>query len=523
MKIQRVFILTLLSLLFVGCTVTAPDEPTLEATLPSLSQVEPTVQASATMPATSTPSPALQPSATATVTTAPPVTATATATATEPLPPTETIPSPEPEVANQSDGRSNLPAISADGQRIAFTSAGALAANTRGVPDALYLHDRATGITTLVNRTLSGDISDFPVYGLALSGDGRYVAYYSHDGDLVAGDEFDCGGENNPTSCEDIFIFDSQTQETARVPVGRGQGLGKEYTLALSPDGRLVAYETTVLDWVSGQSETVPTLDDQPMRGVMLAPQFADGDRLLAFVSIANNLVPGDNNETYDVFVWDRQTGIVERVSISSEGSEADGASGALPFHEGTGSALAISADGRLVAFTSLASNLTDEAIAQCADYRGFDRLCYNLYLHDRQTGETRLVTSGADGDSQDPSLSGAGRFLAFSTLATNLGQEALPACEVPFPSVVVCGQIYLLDIQTGQLILVSQNIQGQMGNKGSWKPQISADGSSVVFVSESDNLVPDDSNQVSDIFVFDLDSGQLERVSLKSIPLESD
>ena len=519
MKTQRVFILTLLSLFFIGCTVTAPDEPTPEVTSPPLSQVEPTVQASATMPATSTPPPVLQPSATATVTTAPAVTATATATATEPPPPTETMPSPEPEIVNQSDGRSNLPAISADGQRIAFTSAGALAAGTRGVPDALYLYDRATGTTTLVNRTLSGDISDFRVYGLALSDDGRYVAYYSHDGDLVPGDEFDCGGENNPTSCEDIFIFDSQTQETARVPVGRSMGLGKEYTLALSPDGRYVAYETTVLDWASGQSETVPTLDGQPMRGVMLAPQFADGDRLLAFVSNADNLVPDDNNETYDVFIWQRESGLVERVSVSSEGTEANDTSGALPFHEGVGSALAISADGNLVAFTSLATNLTDEAIAECPDFGGPDRLCYNLYLHDRQTKETRLITSGADGDSQSPSLSGDGRYLTFSTLATNLGQEALPACEVPFPAVVVCGQIYLLDIQSGQLILVSQTDSGNIGNKGSWNPQISAAGSSVAFVSESNNLVPDDTNEVSDIFVFDLDSGQLARASLKSSP----
>ena len=175
------------------------------------------------------------------------------------------------------------------------------------------------------------------------------------------------------------------------------------------------------------------------------------------------------------------------------------------------------------MAFASLANNLTSEEVAECADYRGFDRPCYNLYMHDRQTGETQLVTAGANGDSQNPALSGDGRFLAFSSLATNLMEEDLPACEFP-AAIVTCGQIFLLDTQTGQISLVSQNGQGQAGqgqpgNKGSWQSQISADGLSLVFVSESDNLVPGDSNAVSDIFVFVLESGRLERASLKSRP----
>lgn len=503
MKKHLGFILLLLAFFSIGCTVTAPDEEGLETTMSPTSQASATAQPSATVPATNTPSPV---SPTPTV-----IAPTATATATEPAPP------PEPEVANQSDGRSNLPAVSDDGQHIAFTSDGALAADALGQPDALYLRDQLMGETTLVNRTLEGATSRFPVYGLALSGDGRYVAYYSHEGDLVAGDELDCGIESDPISCEDLFIYDSQSQETIRIPLGRGQGLGKDYTLALSSDGRLVAYGVTVLDWSTGQSETIPTTDGQPVNGEFLAPQFTAGDRLLAFVSSSANLVPDDNNDTHDVFVWDRESGLVERVSVTSEGAEANDVSGALPFHEGTGSALAISADGRYVAFTSLATNLVSEEVAQCVDYRGFNRPCYTLYLHDRQTGQTWPITAGANGDSQDPTLSGDGRYLAFSSLATNLGAEKLPECE--FPAVVSCGQIYLLDNETGQISLVSLNDQGQPGNRGSWQPQLSADGSSLVFVSEATNLVPDDSNEASDIFVFNLGSGLLERASLKSTP----
>src|SRR5206468_3010706 len=114
----------------------------------------------------------------------------------------------------------------------------------------------------------------------------------------------------------------------------------------------------------------------------------ADG-RFVAFVSRATNLVPGDTNGSWHVFVRDRQTGITERVSVDSAGNPGDGASGIV----GTSAdRLAISADGRFVAFASSATNLVP------GDTNGQ----WDVFVHDRQTRTTEQVsvdTAGQQGD----------------------------------------------------------------------------------------------------------------------------
>ena len=126
----------------------------------------------------------------------------------------------------------------------------------------------------------------------------------------------------------------------------------------------------------------------------------------MAFVSNSSNLVAGDANGTYDIFVRDRQTGATERVSVSSNGTEANGFS-SLP---------AISADGRYVAFQSSASNLVS------GDTNAVD----DIFIHDRQSGTTERVSVGAggvqgNGPSEFPAISADGRCAAFASAATNL------------------------------------------------------------------------------------------------------
>src|ERR687892_5749 len=99
----------------------------------------------------------------------------------------------------------------------------------------------------------------------------------------------------------------------------------------------------------------------------------ADG-RFVAFASLATNLVPGDTNDSEDVFVRDRATGQTTRVSVASNGAQADDWSFPTP---------SISADGRFVAFTSFATNLVP------GDTNGID----DVFVHDRATGETTRVS----------------------------------------------------------------------------------------------------------------------------------
>ena len=135
----------------------------------------------------------------------------------------------------------------------------------------------------------------------------------------------------------------------------------------------------------------------------------ADG-RYVAFWSFADNLVPADTNDRSDVFVHDRRTGNTERVSVDSSSNEGDGNS----------QNASISADGRYVAFESLANNLESP---------GNGRL--DVFVHDRKTGITERVSLNSWGDAADnhsflPSICGNGRFVSFESQAQNLavGEE---------------------------------------------------------------------------------------------------
>lgn len=131
----------------------------------------------------------------------------------------------------------------------------------------------------------------------------------------------------------------------------------------------------------------------------------ADG-RYVVFQSEASNLVANDTNEASDIFVHDRESGEIERVSLASDGMEANGAS-----HTPS-----ISADGRYVAFESQATNLVSE------NTNGRN----NIFVHDRQTGETNLVSVGLagmpdQGGSYTPAISADGRYVAFASEAIHL------------------------------------------------------------------------------------------------------
>jgi hypothetical protein len=134
-------------------------------------------------------------------------------------------------------------------------------------------------------------------------------------------------------------------------------------------------------------------------------PSISSDGRYISYYSRASNLVPGDTNGDYDIFVYDRQTGITERVSIASDGTESNDDSYAP----------SISADGRYVTFESDADNLVEE-----------DTIDGDIFVHDRQLGTTIKISitsigSLANGTSTDPSISADGRFVAFRSYASNL------------------------------------------------------------------------------------------------------
>lgn len=208
----------------------------------------------------------------------------------------------------------------------------------------------------------------------------------------------------------------------------------------------------------------------------------ADGSAV-AFASPASNYVPGDTNNELDIFVADRRTGQTERVSVASDGTQADSFS-LTP---------SLSSDGRFVGFNSGATNLVPGDTNEQTD----------SFVHDRGTGTTERVSVASDGTqgnglSSGPSLSADGRYAVFISDADNL---------VPGDTNNTT-DVFIRDRQTGTTSRISQAPDGSPGNGPSREQSVSADGRYVAFQSAASNLVPGDTDGELDVFVHDRQTG---------------
>ena len=381
------------------------------------------------------------------------------------------------------------PALSADGRFVAFYSRASnlVPGDTNGFDD-VFVRDRRQGRTERVSVGPGGVQGDADSYGLpAISADGRFVAFVSGATNLVPGDT---------NGFVQVFVRDRQTGTTQRVSVGpRGaKGDADSFDPAISAGGRFVAFTSWASNLVPGDTNDTTDVfvrDRQTgtTRRVSVGPRGVQGDagsygpalsadgRFVAFQSSATNLVPGDTNGAGDVFVRDRRTRRTERVSVSTGGVQSDRSSGSA----------AISADGRFVAFYSAATNLVPGDTNGAGD----------VFVRDRRTGRTErasVSTGGVQGDregSDSPAISADGRFVAFVSWASNL---------VPVDTLV--GDVFVRDRRAGTTRRVSVGPGGVQGNGTSYFPALSADGRFVAFPSIASNLVPGDTNDVFDVFV---------------------
>ena len=200
-------------------------------------------------------------------------------------------------------------------------------------------------------------------------------------------------------------------------------------------------------------------------------PSISHDGRYVAFMSAATDLVAGDLDDHEDAFVRDRATGLTTAVSVYDDvgirGSDY----------------VAIAAEGRYAAFMHMNAA---------------------PWVRDTQEGVT-WPTIGGYG-SNDPDISGDGRYVAFDSLASDLPGHTTGSERV---------DVYRFDRQTEQVTCASRSSSGEFGNLSSYWPSLSDDGSSVAFVSSATNLVAGDANYVDDIFVRDERTGQTVRVSV--------
>lgn len=306
----------------------------------------------------------------------------------------------------------------------------------------IALAQSGTAGTLLVSARTASVMANAASDSPDVSADGGVVVYASHASNLIG---------NDKNGQPDIVAYDRATRKTGRVSV--------------SSKGALA-------------------------NGPSSAPVISADGGLVAFVSAATNLVNGDRNGVEDVFVRDLYGKTTMRVSVQTGGAPADG-----PSDEP-----AISANGRVVAFTSRATNLVPGDSNGMAD----------VFVHDRQTGQTARVSVGAaaaqaDWHSAAPTLSADGRFVAFHSTATTLVPGDRNYSQ----------DIFVHDRQTGRTMLVSVSSDGTQGDGPSSNPSISADGRYVAFQSWATNLAPGDDNRAQDIFLHDRQTGRTTRLTV--------
>ena len=313
------------------------------------------------------------------------------------------------------------------------------------------LDSRSTSDLSVANSTFSANaggrgvitnlrrfaIANYQSHSSSISADGRYVTFISNASNLVPGDT------NNT---EDVLVYDRTTGTIQRVNVSDTgvQANALSFSPSISADGRFVT-----------------------------------------FASTASNLVPGDTNNHKDIFVYDRTTATIERVSVSDTGMQANRES----------SAPSISADGRYVAFSSWASNLVSDHTNDSSD----------IFVYDRATRTIERVNLSGAGWSTSPSISADGRYVAFVSSAN----------------------IFVYDRTTRTVEQVSD--AGVQGNGPSPSPSISADGRFVAFVSRvggftggSNIFVYDRNTKTSDLIDVTLDSGQWDH-SISAVSISAD
>jgi TolB protein len=339
----------------------------------------------------------------------------------------------------ESDGHSKKPSISADGSVVAFPSwaTNLVPGDRNDVPD-VFVHDRTAGLT---NRVSTGSQGEADALSLAafVSANGRTVVFSSDASNLVAADG---------NGSMDVFVKDVVAGRIRRVSVGP-----------------------------LGESASRSEASSIDARGVVIA-----------FRSFASNLVHGDLNGKADVFVFDRDSGLMERVNVSSTGAEARAAT-----FRGV-----VSGSGRFVGFRSRAANLVPGDTNEALD----------AFVHDRWTGATTRISVASYGEEADasgfdrstrrsffmsrPFLSANGRYAAFTSRASNL---------VPGDRNDV-SDVFVHDLLTGTTVRVSVSADGEEADAASFVSGISADGSVVAFTSLADNLVVGDTNGRRDVFV---------------------
>jgi Tol biopolymer transport system component len=312
----------------------------------------------------------------------------------------------------------------------------------------------------------------------------------------------------NTNSSRDIFVRDRLTNTTTRVSFDSAGNQGNSFSRdpSISADGRFVAFESFASNLVPGDTNrefdifvrdtltntTTRVSVDSVGQGNIYSysPSISADGRFVAFISNIFNpskIGVADVKEDTEIFVRDTLTNTTTRVSVDLAGNQGNGSSGTP----------SISADGRFVAFESDVSNIVPGDTNRRSD----------IFVRDTLTNTTTRVSVDSAGNqrnsgSYSPSISADGRFVTFddtsapSLFIGDVGRQGTTS---------ISEGIFVRDTLTNTTTNVSVDSAGNSGEGE--RPSISADGRFVAFSSKSSNLVPGDTNNSTDIFVVDTSS----------------
>jgi flagellin-like hook-associated protein FlgL len=400
----------------------------------------------------------------------------------------------------QANNNVTLLGISADGRYLGATSLATNLVNgdANSQQDSFRI-DAVTGEIKLASTTSSGVQGNGLSTTNTISADGRYVGFISLATNLAAGDT---------NGVYDAFVKDMETGELKLVSSNSSGIIGNlsSFIREISIDNRFALIHSAATNLVVGDTNGVYDVflknlltNETTLVSTSSTNQQANGDsfsggvsgdgRYVLFRSDATNLVAGDVNGVTDVFVKDIQTGTVRLVSTSSLGVQGNGSS----------SAIAITHDGVFAAFNSNASNLVSD------DTNGVqDSFVKNLITGDIINVNTDSNGQIGNGASGLTGLSADGRFVTFRSLASNLVAGDTNGVQ----------DVFVKDLLTNETRIVSVATDGTIGNGSSSISSISGDGRFVAFESASTNLAGTDSNGFTDIFIRDLKKVGVQEIS---------
>lgn len=413
-------------------------------------------------------------------------------------------------------GASAVSSISADGRFVTLVGGAADLVNddTNSGLNDVFLRDLRRGVTTLVSRNHAGTGSgSYISFGGAISERGNMAAFTSYASDLTALD---------PGINANVYARHLRHEQTELASInadgtsgGNGNSFVYDPETAISAGGHIVVFQSAATDLVSlgtpdqnGAAVDVFARDVQngttrlvsvnlagtsTGNATSRAPQVSPNGRLVAFQSDAEDLVLADGNGATDLFVRDLRAGTTRLVSVNQSGT--GGGNGVSYLGR-------LGVRGRFLSFNSVATDLV--SVPAGGSYT-------DSYVRDLRKGVTTLVSSnrngtgGGDYHSYPAVLDATGRLAAFESYAFDLTTDG------GGPGFL---NIYVRDLTAGTTQLVSVSRTGTRGNGHSVSPRITPDGRFVVFVSAASDLVSQDTNGTSDLFVRDLQAGTTRLLS---------